>query len=311
MQRCPDCGHSNRPEVRFCTHCGKPEPASGTITTGPTTIVAVVVLAVGLLVFLSIRPVTPRQAGTVAVGAPAQIVGPSDASGVARVERSDAAALPVVTPTEATAEAIAPIGAVADVQAVAARAALAASLPAIDSAVPPSTGTTTPVEPPPAPDSAMSASGPAPDVPDSGQLVLPAADPLAMPASPSPPAPRQHVAGPAQHEESASRAHVWPPSVSASASASAPSSPSPALSSPAEHAADGAAPARRVASRPGRSARWLNQLRAELAACEGDFFTRTICREKAKFRHCAPADGWGKVAECPAAALPGLANYSY
>jgi len=54
----------------------------------------------------------------------------------------------------------------------------------------------------------------------------------------------------------------------------------------------------------------LNQLRAELAACEGDFVARTICREAAKHRHCASADAWGKVSECPAARLPDLANFN-
>ncbi|MDT3679491.1 MAG: zinc ribbon domain-containing protein [Burkholderiaceae bacterium] len=304
MQRCPDCGHLNRPGVRFCTHCGKPEPASGATAKGPTAVVAVAVLAVGLLAFLSIGPIAPRQAGSAAIEAPAQVVEPSDA-----------ATVPVPAPTAVTAEAIAAVDAVTDVEAVTASAELARP-PAAESAPPAlATGTPALVEPPPALDSAMSGPDPVSDVIESADLVLPAAVPLAMPSPPAPAAPAQHLASSALHKDAASRTSVSPAHASATpespAHASASPSPLPALSSPARHAAIDAAPARLAASPSSRQpASWLNRLRAELAACEGDFFARTLCRETAKHRHCASANAWGMVPECPAARLPDLANFN-
>jgi len=310
MQRCLDCGHPNRPGVRFCTHCGKPEPASGATAKGPTTIVAVVVLAVGLLAFLSIRPIPPRQAVTTASSAPAQIVEPLDAAAVARVESSDAADALVAAPTAVTEESLASIDAVSSLDALIPSAELAQPSPAADPAEPPSaTSTAALVEAPATFDSPMSASSPGSEVLGSGELVLPAAAPLAMPAAPPPLAPRQHVAGPPLHRDAASRPHVPAPPASPPHSESPPVSS--ALSSPARHAAVDAAPARRIASRPSRQpVGWLNQLRAEMAACEGDFLARTICRETAKHQHCESANAWGTVPECPAARLPDFANFN-
>ena len=212
MQRCADCGHPNRPGVRFCTHCGKPAAASEATTKGPTAVVAVAVLAVGLFAFLNIRPMGPREAKTAAIEVAMPVVG-------------------------------------------------SPALPAAD---------------------------PAPDVLQSPDLVLPAAAPLAMPAMPAPP-PAPTAPSPVLRKEAAPRARVSSTPVSSSP---VPSSPAP--SSPT----------------PRRPANWLHELRAELAACEGDFFARTICRETAKFRHCASAGAWGKVPECPAARLPDLANFN-
>lgn len=49
---------------------------------------------------------------------------------------------------------------------------------------------------------------------------------------------------------------------------------------------------------------WLTALRSDLRKCEGEsVFTRSICREKAKYRHCRP-NRWGTVEECPKAELP-------
>lgn len=63
MHLCAGCGHSNRPEAWFCTHCDRPILASDAMEApAPTSIVAIVVLAVGLLVFLTIRPMTPDEA---------------------------------------------------------------------------------------------------------------------------------------------------------------------------------------------------------------------------------------------------------
>jgi len=205
--------------VRFCTHCGKPAAASEATTKGPTAVVAVAVLAVGLFAFLNIRPMGPREAKTAAIEVAMPVVG--------------SPALPAADPAPA---------------------------------------------PAPAP-----AADPAPDVLQSPDLVLPAAAPLAMPAMPAPP-PAPTAPSPVLRKEAAPRARV--------SSTPVPSSPTP--SSPA----------------PRRPANWLHELRAELAACEGDFFARTICRETAKFRHCASAGAWGKVPECPAARLPDLANFN-
>lgn len=309
MQRCADCGHPNRPGVRFCTHCGKPEPASGATAKGPTAIVAVVVLAVGLFAFLSIRPIAPRQAGVAVSDAPAQIVEPSAATGVAVVGSSDAADVPVVVTAAVTAESRAPIDAVSDVDDVTASAALGQPSPAPDFNPPAlATNTGSLPEPPLSLDSAMRAPSPGSEVLGSGELALPTAAPLAMPASPAPLAPRQHISA-VLDKDAASRAHASPPP--ASTPAPEPSPPLPALSSPARHAAVDAAPARRSASRSSRQpASWVNELRAEMAACEGDFLARTICRETAKHQHCESANAWGKVPECPAARLPDFANFN-
>lgn len=45
---------------------------------------------------------------------------------------------------------------------------------------------------------------------------------------------------------------------------------------------------------------WATALRDELAQCEakGNFFTKAICAEQAKWRHCDPGDRWGKIPEC-------------
>ncbi|MBR0567600.1 zinc ribbon domain-containing protein [Azoarcus sp. L1K30] len=47
---------------------------------------------------------------------------------------------------------------------------------------------------------------------------------------------------------------------------------------------------------------WLAALREDLAACEREsFFPRIACREKARWKHCAP-DHWNAVPECKASA---------
>ena len=45
---------------------------------------------------------------------------------------------------------------------------------------------------------------------------------------------------------------------------------------------------------------WMVALRTDLQRCsEQGFVSRAICVEQAKWRHCGPNDGWGKIAECP------------
>ncbi len=47
-------------------------------------------------------------------------------------------------------------------------------------------------------------------------------------------------------------------------------------------------------------AAWLDALRADLAACQAEgLFTRVVCQERARWRHCEPAQAWGSVPECP------------
>lgn len=242
MRSCTGCGHPNRPGVRFCTHCGRPAPASdATARRAPTSAVAVIVLAVGLLAFLTIQPIAPRRA--------------DDAPGRALV------------PVVASPDPVASPGPVASPDPAAVPAAAAA------------------------PDPVASTSEPR-------DLVLPAAAPLAMPTAP---ALSQGAASPPARPELRPRVRTPPARVT-------PPQPS---SSPAKHAAVDPAPSPGTASlRSPQRAEWLVRLRAELDACEGDLIVRTICRETAKFRHCASADAWGRVPECPAARLPDLANFN-
>lgn len=45
---------------------------------------------------------------------------------------------------------------------------------------------------------------------------------------------------------------------------------------------------------------WMVALRTDLQRCtEQGFVSRAICVEQAKWRHCGPNDGWGKIADCP------------
>ena len=41
-------------------------------------------------------------------------------------------------------------------------------------------------------------------------------------------------------------------------------------------------------------------LKEELVRCKGkdNFFSRTLCDQKAKLRFCTPGNQWGKVPEC-------------
>lgn len=45
---------------------------------------------------------------------------------------------------------------------------------------------------------------------------------------------------------------------------------------------------------------WYSALKKDLGSCNADanFFTRTLCVEKAKWRYCAPGNHWGEVTEC-------------
>jgi hypothetical protein len=49
-----------------------------------------------------------------------------------------------------------------------------------------------------------------------------------------------------------------------------------------------------------KAASWYRDLQAEMARCAdgGNFFSRMICTEKAKFRFCGPGKHWGEVPEC-------------
>jgi hypothetical protein len=56
---------------------------------------------------------------------------------------------------------------------------------------------------------------------------------------------------------------------------------------------------------------WYRDLRAEMARCAdgGNFFSRMICTEKAKFRFCGPGKHWGEVPECIQAQRQAGNNY--
>lgn len=86
MQCCTDCGHSNRSGVHFCTHCGK--AISGSAVARPTAVVAAMVLAVGLVAFLTIRPVAqPRDSAE----APASTLAVQEPASTPDIEVADAA----------------------------------------------------------------------------------------------------------------------------------------------------------------------------------------------------------------------------
>lgn len=73
---------------------------------------------------------------------------------------------------------------------------------------------------------------------------------------------------------------------------------------PRETAQRNAPPAAELAlPKGGAGARsWLVALQADLAVCEREsFFPRIACREKARWKHCAP-DHWNAVPECKASA---------
>lgn len=61
MQHCIDCGHANRPGMHFCTHCGTALVVPREGLRSPPAVVAVAVLLVGQLAFLTIRPDAPSD----------------------------------------------------------------------------------------------------------------------------------------------------------------------------------------------------------------------------------------------------------
>ncbi len=252
MQSCAGCGRPHRPGVHYCTQCGRPTTASQAGLRGPTGVAAVVVLSIGLLAFLTIRPIVPRSTtSAIAVVAPVLQAhepptperGALASGSVVDIVDSDVGANASVreTATSDVAQAVSatevlPVPATVDAALQAAQALLGDPAPALDD--------------------------------PASALDDPASAHKAAPARPSRPA-------------------------------------LPSSSSPARHAALDATPARRVAKLPATAGRsWLGTLRAELEACDGGFIARTICRERAKFRHCGSADAWGEVPECPAARVP-------
>lgn len=97
-------------------------------------------------------------------------------------------------------------------------------------------------------------------------------------------------------------AHRAPPRKSQVAKAAASREPpAPADVSPAPRNPPPAAPAR-VSQTPVRPATpdWYAGLKAEIRRCAdaGNFFSRLICTEQAKFHFCGPGKHWGEVPEC-------------
>jgi len=250
--------------VHYCTQCGRPTTASEAVLRRPTGIAAVVVLSIGLLAFLTVRPIVPR---------------------------STTSAVDVVQAMSATE--MLPVPATVD-------AALQATQALLDDAAP------TSLDPAPAaPGTATAALDPAAIALDPAAVALdPSAAALdATPAAFGPTSPALDGGVPALGEPVPALGD--PASAHKAASARPSRSALPPASSPARHAALDPTPARRVAKLKATAGRsWLGTLRAELEACDGDFIARTICRERAKFRHCGSQDAWGEVVECPAASVP-------
>ncbi len=274
MQGCTDCGHSNRSGVHFCTHCGKPVVASGASLSGPTTIVAAVVLAIGLLAFLTIRPVASTQSAAETFPSPPSALQDAAAADDGAAHDAQASehqlALPAPAPTSLEPAEQAADGSTAQVDAM---PGLDPSLASLDVIQAPSSELMTP---------ASSSASP---------LVLQAAPALSG----------QARALDAAHEERPSVLPVRPPA-QRSPVASSPVAKRATVESGAQ--SDGA-PARAKARES-----WLRTLHAKIEACDGNFIVRTICAERAKMRHCTSADAWGEVPECPAAPPTELATFN-
>ncbi len=278
MQSCAGCGRPHRPDVRYCTQCGRPTTASEAVLRGPTGIAAIVVLAIGLLAFLTIRPIVPRSTtSAVAVVAPAS-VGATAKPAVAQAVRA----------TE-----VLPVPATVDASLQATQALLGEAAPTSFDPAPVALGSATA-----ALDPATAALDPAPAALDPAPAALDTTPAAFDPTSPALDGGVPALGDPAPALDDPASAHKAAPA--------RPSRPAlPPSSSPARHAALDPTPARRVAKRQATAGRsWLGTLRAELEACDGDFIARTICRERAKFRHCGSEGAWGEVPECPAASVP-------
>lgn len=317
MQCCTDCGRSNRPGVHFCTHCGKPTAASGGSLGSPTGMVAVAVLAIGLLAFLTIRPVdgTQSPAGPFVSPPAAQHELVAGGEGLDRAtaqveaaagddESPDSRRAPDDAVHEKLGELAAPPFAVAGAldsapQSLAGTSAWAGNAPGLDPWLSSIDGLETL-------STGWTLSTPSPR---GSPFTLRTAQALAGPAHPFPER-AQASAAPAHASAAAAQAQDGADTQALDARPP-PQAPAPASSSLAKRTAiDGgrargdAAPARAKARRA-----WLSRLRAEIEACEGNLIVRTVCTESAKMRHCTTADAWGEVTECPAARLPDLATF--
>lgn len=312
MPSCTDCGHAHRPGALFCTQCGKPA-ASPEMTGEPTSIVAVVVLAVGLLAFLSIGPMMPRQATNAVATAPVQrmeavsIPDRGNGEADAGIERavplphpdeppSSAAAAVLEPPATAPVEAAMMPAEAAVVHGGAAAALGEAAVVSGGAAVVPGGAAVVPGGAAAVPGGAAVPGEEA--APREAVVAAPGkATPRAMPAAPEP-------AHSTREREARRATSVGAPERASPAPPRAPSS-SPLR---ARYAAVDSSPSRGSAkARPTERGSWLRELRTELDACQGNFIARTICREKAKFRHCTPAGAWGEVPECPSERPPDVA----
>ncbi len=324
MQSCAECGRSNRPDVRYCTQCGEPMSAPQAAPRGPSWRVSLAVLSIGVLIFLTIRPIAPHST-TVAAGAtPAQQGHALRQPTPGAVESRSVSGGDGVSPDT-------PVRAENPSGAPAMHASETLFVPAILGAALETTqrlleAAATPLDPAPATiDAAVISFDPAPTTLDAAPSLVDAAapdsvvaaseiiEPAALDASrfdatraASDSAPLAlGDAEPAALGNAAPAAlgNAGPP-VRKAVPARAPSHARSPSSSPSRHAALDAASAGRVAKlRTAGGGSWLGALRAELEACGGDFIARTICRERAKFRHCGPRGAWGDVPECPAARI--------
>lgn len=292
MPSCTDCGHAHRPGVLFCTQCGKPA-ASPEMTGEPTSIVAVVVLAVGLLAFLSIGPMMPRQATNAVATAPAPRTGavsvPDRGNGEADAGIDQAVPLPhPEEPPSATAAVLDP----------------RATVP-VEAAMMPAEAAVIPGGAAAVPGGAAAVSGGAAVAP--GEEAAPREVVVAAPGNAT--TPRVMPAAPETAHSTREREARRATSVGAPerVSPAPPRAPSPSPLRARYAAVDSPSSRGSAMARPTERGSWLRELRTELDACQGNFIARTICREKAKFRHCAPAGAWGEVPECPSERPPDLA----
>lgn len=296
MQACADCGHTNRPGVPFCTQCGR-RVASGATAGRPTSIIAAAVLAIGLLAFLTIRPMGSHET-TAAVATASEAVTTTETLKISeQMTMPEATTMPeAVTLPELE--------------------ALPESTVLPESTATPEPAETVPEVPsfasPLATPAAPAVSQPAQELEAAGPSVSahPSPAPSLSPREPSS-SPRESLSSPRDSLPSPRESPPSPlePSSSPARASSLPPVPS---SSQAKHAAAvGRAPSVHGSTvRPPERASWLRKLRAELDACEGNLIVRTVCAETAKLRYCTPADAWGEVPECPAARLPDLATFN-
>ena len=280
---CPRCGHSNKAFAKFCSSCGN-----------------------GLAV--SAPPPPPRRVERVSAEGSSSTTGampPRPA--LAKAQRKGSGLYVGIA-----------VGLIAVASAWAAyywktkrdtpgpaAVAVSASAPESVSSAPlatpvspePSQSASTPASTPVATPVAAPTVTPAPPMTPAAATTVPVAAPVApqpiVPDSVPGPAPPRPQATPPKPSTVQGRRRPAPPPVAEQRPSPPPiAAPTPVSPPPQPKSAE-------LPSRPSEPA-WYVSLKAEVARCKekDNFFSRTLCEERAKLHYCGPGDQWGKVPEC-------------